>query len=64
MLSGGTFPARYQSTKFDNWENVDWSKTFLQYSNGTSSAGTPYCVMFDVEYVKFDATGKEIIGPS
>lgn len=57
-------PFRYQKMRFANWKNVDWSKTFLQYSNGTVSVGTPYAVMFDVEYVKLDAQNKEIVGPS
>lgn len=60
VLPAGTFPHRYQATKFDNWENVDWSKTYLQYSNGTGSSGSAYCVMFDVQYVKLDAQGREI----
>lgn len=62
---GGTFPHRYHATKFNDWENVDWSKTKLVYSNGTTGAqNTPYCVMFDVEYIKLNAQGGEIIGPS
>lgn len=55
---------RYHQTRFNNWENVDWSKTLLQFSNGTVSAGAPYVVLIDVEYIKLDASGKEIIGPS
>jgi hypothetical protein len=61
---GGTMPHRYHATRFNNWENVDWTKSYLQYSNGTSTASTPYCVMFDVEYIKLDGDGKLIIGPS
>lgn len=62
---GQAFPNRYHATRFNNWENVDWSKSYMQYSNGTSSvADTPYCVMFDVEYIKLDANGKLIVGPS
>lgn len=60
---GGT-PHRYAPTNFDNWVNVDWSKTYLQYSNGTLSAGAPYCVLFDVVYIKLNNQGAEIIGPS
>lgn len=64
-LPGGTFAHRYHATRFNNWENVDWSKSYMQYSNGTSSVvDTPYCVMFDVEYIKLDASGKLIVGPS
>lgn len=61
---GSTLPHRFHPTKFDDWLNIDWSKCYLQYSNGTVSAGAPYCVMFDVEYVKLDASDKEIKGPS
>lgn len=57
-------PFRYQKMRFADWKNVDWSKTYLQYSNGTVSAGTPYAVMFDVEYIKLDSQGAPIVGPS
>lgn len=60
----GTIAFRNNATRFNNWENVDWTKSYLQYANGTSTAGTPYCVMFDVEYIKLDGEGKLIIGPS
>lgn len=64
-LPGGAFPHRYNATKFDDWENVDWSKTKLVYANGTGgSANAPYSVIFDVEYIKLNAQGGEIIGPS
>lgn len=63
-VPGGTAPHRYSGTRFNNWSNVDWSKTYLQFSNGTSSAGSPYCVMLDVVYLKLNAKGGEIIGPS
>ncbi len=57
-------PWKQNTTRFNNWRNVDWSKSFLQYSNGTPSANTPYTVLLEVEYVKLDAQGYEIIGPS
>lgn len=63
-VPGGTTPHRYSGTRFNNWSNVDWSKTYLQFSNGTASAGSPYCVMIDVVYLKINALGGEIIGPS
>jgi hypothetical protein len=56
----GTFPHRYQPTRFANWQNVDWSKSFLFYSNGTSSANSPYAVLFDVLYIRLDTQGKVI----
>lgn len=63
-VSGGTNPHRYQPTRFNDWVNVDWSKSYLQYSNTTLSANAPYAVMFDVLYTKLNNQGQEIIGPS
>jgi hypothetical protein len=65
-VDGGTFPHRYHETRFNNWQNVDWSKSYLQYANGTTAAPGEdgYCVMLDVQYLKFDSQGKEIIRPS
>lgn len=62
-----TIPFRNKTTRFDNWKNVDWSKSYLQFSNGTAAvlpAGASYVVMLDVEYTKLNAQGKEIVGPS
>jgi hypothetical protein len=64
---GGTFPHRYHNSRVNNWQNVDWSKTFLIYSSGTTSnigEGNGYVVMIDVEYEKLDTQGNVIIGPS
>jgi hypothetical protein len=63
-LSGGTFPHRYTQTNFNNWSAVDWPKSYIQYSNGTLSANSPYAVLLEVGYVKLDATGNVIVGPS
>lgn len=60
----GTFPYRYEKTSFANWKNVDWNKSYAQYSNLTSSANTPYVIMLEVEYIKLDSNGVEIKGPS
>lgn len=59
-----TIPYRNKTTRFNNWKNVDWSKSYLQYSNGTSSSGSAYSVLLEVEYVKLNSLGQEIIGPS
>lgn len=61
---GTGVPFRYNSTRFDNWVNVDWSKSYLLYSNTTTSAGTPYSVLFEAEYVKLNNFGKPISGTS
>ncbi len=59
-----TVSHRFSGTRFNNWADVDWSKSFIQYSNSTVSAGAPYSVLIDVVYEKLDANNKEIIGPS
>lgn len=64
IVPGATTPYRYHATRFNDWNNVDWTKSFLQYSNGTASAGAPYTVLLDCEYVKLNKNGDEIVGPS
>lgn len=60
----GANPFRMNPTNMDNWVNVDFPKSYLQLANGTVTAGAPYCVMFDIGYIKLDASGREIHGPS
>lgn len=63
-IPGGTAPHRYHSTRFNNWQDVDWSKTILQFVNGTSSvAETPYSVLIDVQYIVLNSNNQEIVGP-
>jgi hypothetical protein len=52
-----------RTNKFMNWQDVMWNKSKLIYSNGTAVVGTPYCVLIEVEYVRFDANGLELRGP-
>lgn len=59
-----TIPYRNKTTRLDNWKNVDWNKSYLQLSNGTATANSPYCVLIEVEYVRLDAGKKEIVGPA
>jgi len=59
-----TIPYRNKATRFNNWRNVDWAQSYLLYSNGTVSATAPYGVQLEVEYIKLDARGQQIIGPS
>lgn len=61
---GGTFPHRYHPTKFNNWTQVDWEQSYLQYSNGSVSANAPYTVIFEIEYLKLNVHGGEINGLS
>lgn len=61
QLVGGTTPNAPQTTKFNNWVNVDWTKSYIEFSNGTGgSAGQPYSVIIDVLYLKIDKDGNEI----
>jgi hypothetical protein len=64
VFTTGAIPYRFKPTRFDNWVNVDWPKSYLQYANSTSSAGTPYVVLLDCEYIRLDAQGKLIQGPA
>lgn len=57
-VPGVALPAR-----FDNWRNIDWSKSYLFYSNGQASANAPYTVMLDVQYVRINAAGLIQSGP-
>lgn len=54
-------PHVYNKTNFSDWQNVDWSKSYIQYGNGTGgSAGSPYVVILDVEYIKLNSEGQVI----
>jgi hypothetical protein len=59
-----TIPYRNRTTRFSDWPNVDWTKSYIQYANGTPSDGSAYAVLLEVEYVKLDGQNQEIIGPS
>lgn len=56
-------PWKDRTTQLANWENVDWNKSTLQFSNGQVSAGQPYTVLLEVEFVKINKNGDEIVGP-
>lgn len=60
----GAIPFRYSSTRFSDWVNVDWPKSYIQFANGTTSAGAPYVVLLDCEYVRLDAQNNIIQGAS
>lgn len=63
FTEGSGIPYRNRSMRFDSWRNVNWGKSFIQYSNGTAPAGAPYNVIFEAEYQKFNQQGIEIVGP-
>lgn len=78
FTEGSGEPFRTNPVRFDSWRNLDWNKCFLQFSNGTVSAGQPYTVLIEVEYVKIrkiskselimmeggDFVYQEIVGPN
>jgi hypothetical protein len=64
FTEGSGIPYRDRTMQFANWERVDWNKSQLVYSNGNVSAGTPYTVLLEVEYVKLNPDGSELIGPN
>lgn len=63
VFTTGAIPYRNHSTRFANWRNVDWPKSYIQYANGTVSAGAPYVVLLDCEYIRLDNLGNILDGP-
>lgn len=63
FIEGSGIPFRSAATKLNNWENFDWTKTFIQFANGTAAVGN-YTVVLDIEYVNIDNDGGEIVGPA
>lgn len=63
VFTVGAIPFRFNPTRFDNWVNVDFPKSYIQFANGTVSAGTPYTVLLDCEYVRLDAQNNTVVGP-
>jgi len=57
-------PWHQRTMQFNNWERIIWEKCVLQYSNGTVSAGAPYVIVMEVEYLKLNEMWEEIIGPN
>ena len=63
FIEGSGVPFRNRTMQFNNWERVMWEKCTLDYSNGTASAGTPYTILLEAEYVRLNKDWQEIIGP-
>lgn len=55
-----TIPYKNTAPRFSDWESVAWDKCYLQFANGVPSAGGPYTVMFEVQYLKLDTNGAPI----
>lgn len=64
FAEGTGTPTRFKTTRFDNWQNVDWNKSFIQFANGTVPVGGPYNVILEAEYVRLNKNGQVIVGPS
>lgn len=64
FIEGTGTPWKNRSTQLANWENLDWNKSQVKFANGTVSAGAPYSLLVEVEYVKLNKDGEEIVGPS
>lgn len=65
MITPGTTAAyRYGTPAFDNWTNVDWPKSYIQLANGVVTAGTPYVILFDCQYLRLNAQGLPLDRPS
>lgn len=64
VFTTGAIPYRFNATKFDNWVNVDFPKSYLQLANGQQTAGAPYVVLLDCEYVRLNAQNRIVTGPS
>lgn len=66
FTEGSGIPWRPRTARFDSWTNVDWEKSYIQYSNSTPSSGAAYTFILEVEYQKFrkDSNGNmiEILG--
>lgn len=63
FTEGSGIPFRNKPTKFADWTRVNWNKSELIYSNGTVVAGASYCVILEVDYVRFDKNGALWTGP-
>jgi hypothetical protein len=53
----GTFPYRFNKTRFADWKNVSWTKSYLQLANNQVTAGAPYTVLLDCEFQRFYKDG-------
>lgn len=54
-----TIPYRQQTTYLDNWKNVDWNKSKLQFSTGTTAAGASALVL-EVQYQRYLRDGNTL----
>lgn len=64
FTEGSGIPYRDRTTKLANWRSVVWNKSYFTYANGTPSIAGAYNVILEVEYVRLNSDGLEIIGPA
>jgi len=55
-----TFPFIEQAQTFENLRNLDWTKSYVQYGNGSVSANSPYAFILGVQYTTLNDQGAEI----
>lgn len=58
--SATTIPYRSKTTRLSNWQDVDWNKSALQFSAGTSAAGASALVL-EVEYIRYQKQGGNLV---
>jgi len=63
FTEGSGIPFRNKPTKLADWTRVNWNKSELIYSNGTVVVGASYCVIFEVDYIRFDKNDQLWTGP-
>lgn len=62
FIEGSGIPWRSRTTRLADWQDVDWNKSTIYFNNGSVTAGQPYSVVFEVEYIRYSMNGKEIQG--
>jgi hypothetical protein len=57
---GTTVPYAFNPIDFMDLKDVDWTKSYIQYSNSTSSASSTYSFLLAVNYLILNDNGQEI----
>jgi hypothetical protein len=55
-----TIPYMFQALEFEDLKDVDWTKSYVQFSNGTVSASSPYSFLFGINYLILDNNSRSI----
>jgi len=51
-VDDGATPFTHDLANFDDWQNIDWGKSYIQFANGQVSANTPYNVLLDIQFIR------------